>query len=105
MNFYNQENATFGDEWVKAYSLIFDNYCARDVQVALKELPDYEAQVRDDPLELLKEAEKLSHVPRKAAYTVLALAETLIGLMTLKQGEKEGLMHYPERYKSERIVW
>ena len=55
-------------------------------------------------MELIKEAEKLSHVPRKAAYPVLALVETLTGMLTLKQGEKEGLLHFLERFKSKKNV-
>ena len=61
------------------------------MQLALKELPDFETRVRDEPLELLKEIERLMHVPRKASYPVLALVETLSGLLHLRQGEDKFL--------------
>ena len=89
MNHHCIANEKFENEWVKAYSLIYDNFCLRDMQVVLKELPEFDVRIRDNPLELLKEAEKLSHVPRKAAYPVLALVETLTGMLTLKQGERK----------------
>ena len=101
---YFEVKERFDNEWVRAYSLILDNYCTRDMQVAIKEEPDFESRIRDDPVELLKEVERLSHIPRKAQYPVLALVETLTGLLTLKQGEKESLTHFLERFKSERNV-
>ena len=94
--YHFQAEAKFENNWEKAYGLVFDNFCSRDMQLAVKELPDFEARVRDNPLELIKEAEKLTHVPKKATYPTLALVETLSGLMAIKQGDKEGLLSYLE---------
>ena len=52
----------------------------------------------------MKEIERLTCVPRKANYPVLALVETLSGLLHLQQGGKEGLISYLERFKSEQNV-
>ena len=104
LNYYFTANAEFENNWQKAYGLIFDSYCSKDMQLALKELPDFDSRVRDDPLELLREAERLTHVPKKALYPILALVETLAGLPALRQGEKEGLLNYLERFKSEKNV-
>ena len=41
------------------------------------------------------------HVPRKAEYPTVALIETLSNIMTIRQGDKEGLVSYLERFKSE----
>ena len=81
----------FENKWVRAYSLIYDSYCTSDLKVAIKEEPDFESRIRDNPVELLKEVERLGSIPRKAQYPVLALVETLVGMVTLKQGDKEGL--------------
>ena len=94
----------FEDNLIRAYGLVYDNYCAKGMQVALKELPDFETRVRDDPLVLLEEVEKLTHVSRKANHPLLALVETLMGWITTRQGEKEGLLSFLERFKSERNV-
>ena len=103
VHYFSQE-MDFEENWVKAYGLIFETYCSRDMQVAIRELVDYETRTLDNPLELLIDVEKLMHVPRKAVYPTLALLETISSLLTLQQQEKEGLMSYLERFKSERNV-
>ena len=75
-----------------------------DMQVAVRELKDYDTRTIDNPLELLTDVEKLMHVPRKAVYPTLALLETISSLLSLRQESEEGLMSYLERFKSERNV-
>ena len=65
------------------------------------EVLDYNTRILDNPLELLKEIKRLVHVPRKADYPTIALIETLNNIMTIRQGDKEGLVSYLERFKSE----
>ena len=43
-----KEVKDFKENWVKAYAMIFDNYCARDVQVALKEQSDFKSAVLNE---------------------------------------------------------
>ena len=74
------------------------------MQIALKQLANYESEVLDNPLKLLEEIEKLMHVPRKAVYPTLALIETLSSLLSLRQGENDSLMGYLEKFKSEKNV-
>ena len=38
---YFTQEMDFEENWVKAYGLIFDTYCSRDMQVALCELVSY----------------------------------------------------------------
>ena len=102
-HYFGQE-VEFEDNWVKAYGLIFETYCSQDMQVAVRELIDYDTRTIDNPLELLTDVEKLMHVPRKAVYPTLALLETISSLLTLRQQKKEGLMSYLERFKSEKNV-
>ena len=72
------------DNLIRAYGLVYDNYCAKGMQLALKEIPNFETRIRYDPLVLLEEIEKLTHVSRKADYPLLALVETVIGWMTTR---------------------
>ena len=72
--------------------------------MAIKQTIDYESRIRDNPLALLEEIEKLMHVPRRAEYPIIALIQTLSNLFALRQGEKEGMQTYLERFKSERNV-
>ena len=81
-HYFGQE-MEFEDNWVKAYGLIFESYCSRDMQIAVRELVDYETRTIDNPLELLIDVEKSMHVPRKAVYPELALLDTISSLLTL----------------------
>ena len=89
---------------MKAYGLIYRSYCSSQMQIALKELANYESEVLDNPLKLLEEIEKLMHVPRKVVYPTLALIETLSSLLSLRQGGNDSLMGYLEKFKSEKNV-
>ena len=102
--YYFTSESQFEDNWVKAYGLIFDNYCSNEMKRTIMEVSDYDTRILDDPLELLKEIERLVHVPRKADYPSIALIETLSNIMTIRQGDKEGLVSYLERFKSEKNV-
>ena len=75
------------------------------MQLAIKENPEYGSRIRDNPLELLIEVEKAMHVPMKSASPVLTPIDTLSALVNMKQGEKEGILTYLERYKVERNVF
>ena len=65
----------FDNLWVKAYALIWDNYCSKDLQIALKEMPDFDTAVNKEPLVLLERIEQLMHTPKKAKYPPLTMVE------------------------------
>ena len=90
----------FDEEWSKAYALIFYNYCSSEMRTAVKELPTFEKDIRDDPLELMTAVEKLMVTPVKACYPLATLAETLSGLLNLRQTEDENLVDYYDRFNS-----
>ena len=94
----------FEDIWVKAYVYIWEKYCSREIQFALKEMPDYDSNIKNEPLELLVRIEKLMHTPMKAKYPPLTLIEVLSSFLSLKQGDNEELLDYLSRFKSERNV-
>ena len=74
------------------------------MQLALKVVTDFEVRIRDNPLELLKEVEQLTHILRKASYLVLTLVEMLSRFLALRQGQKEDLLSYLKRFKFKRNV-
>ena len=45
---------TLNENLLKAYALIFSNYCSKTIQNRIEEHPDFESVIRDDPIELLK---------------------------------------------------
>ena len=91
---YLKKEEKFKDNWVKAFSLIWENYCAADMQIAIKEMSDYDAAVHNEPLELLKCIKTLMHTPERAKYPSLTLVEVLLNMLKVKQGDKEELIDY-----------
>ena len=73
------------------------------MQLAVKEFADFSSCIQDNPLELLIEVKKLTHVSKKVAHPILMLGEALAGMLSLRQGDKEGLLGYHERFKSEKM--
>ena len=99
-----KEEKSFKENRVKAYTMIMDQYCAKDVQVALKKQSDFETVVLNKPLVLLERIKLLVHTPEKAKYPLLTLIEAMASILNFRQGENEDLLSYLSRYKSERDV-
>ena len=60
---FKEDEKKFNDNWSRAYALIWENYCGKDMQLALEEMSEYESCIKNNPVELLKEIETLMHVP------------------------------------------
>ena len=101
---YRQECKRFDETWVKAYALIWDTYCSKDIQRNIKEMPAYETVIKNNPLELLRIVETLMHTPEKAKYPTLTLIEVLLSFLKIKQGDNEDLYDYLSRFKTERDI-
>jgi hypothetical protein len=69
------------------------------MQNRIKEHPDFESNIRDDPIELLEKIRVLMHDPIRAKYPYASLIEALIRLMNIKQFEQEQLLDYIKRFK------
>ena len=78
---YEEKKDKFDAGWRNAYSLIWDSYCSKDIQRAITELPDYEAKIQNDPLQLLEAIEGLMHTPEKAKYPVLTMVEIMANFL------------------------
>ena len=89
---------------MKVYAYIFENYCAKELQIALKELPNYESDVVNNPINLLKEVRGLMHTPIKARYPFMSLTENLSNLLNIKQTENESLIEYLERFEQDKGI-
>ena len=100
-DWYKKDMRRFNENCSKAYALIWKNYCSKEVHIALEEMSDFESRIKNNPLELLKETETLMHVPQRAKYPPLTLVEVLYEFMRVKQGGKESLIDYVNRFKSE----
>ena len=98
---FRDSEKRFKNNWQKAYAMIWKGYCSKEVQVAIEEISDFASRIENDPLELLKEVETLMHVPQRAKYPPLTLVEVLSEFLKVKQGDKESLLDYLNRFKSE----
>ena len=96
---YIRKDEEFNENWMKAYAYILEKYCAKELQIALKELPNYESDVVNNPINLLKEVRGLMHTPIKARYPFMSLTENLSNLLNIKQTENESLIEYLERFE------
>ena len=72
-----REEVDFKDNWVKAYALIWDSYYSRKMQMVVRELPDFDTTIINEPLEILSPIESLMHVPMKSKYPPLTLIDIL----------------------------
>ena len=89
---------------LKAYAYIFTNYCSTSMQVNLKELPDFDLKVRNNPAVLLEKVQLLMHTPVRAVHPFISLIEAITRLLNLRQKENESLIDYLERFKQERNI-
>ena len=74
---------------VKAYVLIYSQYCSKTMQHQVEEDPDFEKKIGDDPIELLKALKVLMHDTARARYPYTLMTETLTSLLHIKQGDYE----------------
>jgi hypothetical protein len=101
---YLDRNDTLEQNLTKAYALVFSMYCNKTMQNRIKEHPDFEKTIRDDPINLLTKVKVLMHDPIRSKYPFASLTEALIKLMNIKQLEHEGLLDYVKRFKQFRDV-
>ena len=78
-----QQKDELDENWSKAYAFIFEQYCGKEMQVAIKELEHFEKTIQNNPLELLKEVRTLMHTPIKARYPFMTLTENLSSFLNL----------------------
>ena len=82
----------FAANWTKTYSYILQNYCTAAMQTALKELPVFEKEIKNNPLKLLEHIGVLMHTPMRALYPQLGLIETFARFLNMRQDEKEDIL-------------
>ena len=83
-SFYHAQKHKLQANFTKAYSLIWENYCAKEVQVVIQEMSDFGTRIRDNPIELLKEIKNLMHTPERAKYPPLTLVEVMLNFLKIK---------------------
>ena len=82
----------------KSYALIIE-YCSKTIQSRIESDPQYESNIQDDLIELLKKIKIIMHDPEKSKYPFASLTEAVNRLVNLKQYDKENLLEYSKRFK------
>ena len=88
----------------RAYVLILSTYCNGTMQHRIEEHPDFESEIQNDPIELLKAIKIVMHDPIRAKYPYASLTEALMRTLNIKQLEHESLIDYMKRFKQSRDV-
>ena len=95
---YNIRKVIYEDNKIKAYGLIF-SHCNKVMQNRIEETPNFEADIRDDPLMLLREIKKKMYDPARAKYEFVTLTESLKRILSTTQENDEDLVQYTKRFK------
>ena len=96
--------AIMKDNENKSYSLIFSNYCTRQMQQRIEERPEYGTKILDDPIKLLKQIKTLTHDTIRAEYPIASIVNHIARWVNSKQHEDENLLDYIKRSKYNRDI-
>ena len=97
-NYMDRKN-TLETNLGRAYALILSTYCNGMMQHHIKEHPDFESKIQNDPIELLKAIKIVMHDPIRAKYPYASLTEALMRTLNIKQLEHKSLIDYMKRFK------
>ena len=98
---FEKEKKKFLEEWANTYALIYGTFCTSEMRTAIKEHPEFEEKIRDEPLEFLKVISLLMYMHVRARYPFSTLAEILSSLFNLRQIKDENLVDYIKRFNQE----
>ena len=104
MEIYLKREETLEENLAKAYSLIYENYCDTIMQIRVKEHPDFQTTILNDPIKLLEAIAKLMHEPIRAQFGYISMMEAHRRLLCCRQRERESLLDYMERFKQEKSI-
>jgi len=87
------------ENMIRAYALIIGTYCSKFIQGWVKENPEYESKIRDDPIEILRVVSTLMHAPVWARYPYASLNDAIMRMLNLNLQDGEYLTDYVKRFK------
>ena len=88
----------------KTYAIIFDTFCNKTMRNRIEEHPEY-ANMKGDPIQLLRAIQVLMYDPIRARYPFATLTDALLRVLELKQQENEGLLDYVKRFKQQADIF
>ena len=108
MDFVNQKrDARIRDQTLDsnlrvAYTIIFSNFCHKELKTCLEDKKDLTTKIENDPIELLAAIREMMHTisHERFIYPFETLLASLASLFKLKQEKEEKLSDYYDKMKS-----
>ena len=94
---------TYEDNLFKTYALIWER-CAKAMQNNILARKDYQNQIYNNPINLLKAIKEHSLNYQESRYEISIIADALRAAITLKQRENENLQEYTRRFKTSKEI-
>ena len=96
---YRKRVDDYEDNLVKAYALIWER-CTKTMQNKIANTRDFEQEIYDNPIELLKEIKKNALNYQEYKYDMAIVADAFRNLFATTQKDQESLQDYARRFKT-----
>ena len=93
----------YNGKFIKAYALLWER-CARSMQNKIKEQKDFQSDIYNNPVNLLKAIKQHSQDFQDQRYGMSTISVAIFNLVTLKQKENEPLHKYTRQFKKTKDI-
>lgn len=93
-----KEKSTYKKELAKSYALVL-SYCFKVMKSRIEALPNYESEIKDNPIKLLEATHSKMHNPERNKYPYESVTKAMKRIIYMRQGEKENLIDYAKCHK------
>jgi hypothetical protein len=100
---YIKRKRMFDSNLFKAYALIWER-CAKAMQNKIVARTDYENQIYNDPIELLKAVKEHALNYEESRYEMSIISDAFRAIFSVNQKETESLQDYTKRFKTTREI-
>ena len=88
----------------KAFSLITNKYCTKEIQNIIQTNPKYDTKLIDDPIKLINAIKVLIHDTTRAQYPIASIVLQLTKWLNIKQHKDKNLMEYVKRTVEDAFI-
>jgi hypothetical protein len=99
IDMYTKRKHELEDNMNKTYSLMYLQHCNKTIQDRIHAHPDFETNIENDPIKLLKAIKMLMNDPVRARYPYASVTEAIARFMTCRKLENKPLADYVKRFK------
>ena len=101
---YMKRKRTYDNNKLKAYALFWER-CSKAMKNKIQNLQDFESNIEDNPIELMKKIKIHSINYQEDKYAIEIVVDALFNFLHTKQKEKENLSEYTKRFKVAREIF